>query len=993
MASNSLKDEDFGNILEKLNTVFKSSKIRFTFDGECMHRFSLLLNENEQTGINSGVRIAQYLMDVTNGPLQGEILPETVGTWELGVERKPEMEWTPGYINIYFVQNLVGASWGWFKANTVVVNHTAVNQPSGFERLVHEIGHSLGLSHTFDNGNIHLDCLCNNPEANNENIQLCTVVQDCLCDTKVDPHSNDLDEDSAADGSKWVDLVTCTQKTNLISHYDDGCGAKDLWEIPFINYMSLYTGCRHEFSPCQKSLMHDATEAFNPHVISSSCPVDPYFHCLDYIVEEDEIWTGEVLMCRGQKIIVRKEATLTLDNAILTIGDSPDSPEGCPNLTPFNLWDGIYIEGKEIEQTSNGIEIHGRLIVNNSTIEYAKNGINAPVSFGAIYINKSIIQKCGKILDVRDVWPFSYVYAEDDPNPNNYQVGLNDISNGIVDCGLPIGPNTNPPPFVKITDSTISCDEFDQDFSRPISQLKVSGSKLYINNCDITNSTDIDLTAINQSRGQVAIVNGTEIQNFNIGVYKGVDILSPCLSRGLIISNSNFEESSIENHSNLFLLEHNKISGSSQSAGFCHQKIYANKFLNTNVASKLPMESSVFSENYFNNSYIEIDGDNTYTDLNCNKWNSDFAVNITNGTTSYRTHLPEGGWGSPSESSGNIRENDNLLPSMWAYQTNYESNNGKFPHYVSVSQSEQFDYFGKIEAKESDIEKECFHDIYPLISPIQNEEWSDLDVDLIEMEQKYDSLESIIDSLIVEYNLASGSDSINLFAQISQKQIFLQDFVGTSLRFIDLQDSTQLPIWVDRSNPLMRELSELSFLWYIGEFNEIITSLQSKTDDDAESLLQAADWLDNKYSMELNLFELSSYDIDTLTEFANASFGNYTNILRSFLFNEYDIYVGWPEILIERNSIEEDESMDFLLNKKYYIVPNPTNNCFTLNDFLDSENNLLLQLYDFSGKIAYEEYTHVGQQICIADLPSGMYFVKILDTSHTSLEVLKLIKN
>lgn len=947
---------------------------------ECVHRFSLLLNEDVLSGMSSPTVIASFLLDITNGPMAGEILPEVVGSWDLGLERKPEMQWVPNHINIYFVQNFIGAGHGWFFANTI-----AMEAQPDMGRLIHEIGHTLGLEHTYSNTNITTVCLCNDTEASENDVQLCQVVQDCLCDTGVDPHSNNLDQDLSADGTKWVDLVTCTQKSE-INQYEDGCGSNE-WDIPFTNYMSYYLTCRSEFSPCQKSLMHDAIDYFEPQLVLGSCPSDPYFQCADYIIEEDEIWTGEIKMCRGQKIIIRATASLTLNNVTLSIGDPPSHPVGCPQLAPENLWDGIYIEGKSIEQTSNGLIVHGKLNINNSTIEYAKNGINAPNRFGGLYINESLIQKCGKILDVTDIWPFSYPTEIS----TNYQPDIiDDIDDGIVMCAYPSG---NPPPIVRITDSTISCDEIDSEYQRPESQLKVSGSRLDINNSKIINNTNLILTAINQSRGQVAIVNGTEISNFNIGVLKGVDILSACISRGLIISHSIFNESPIINNSSLLLVDRSKISGALRSFGLCHQRIYANNFLNATLLSQMPMESSIYSENYMNNTELEIVMDNFYTDLNCNKWNSSRAVSIYSGTMLDPTVLPEGGWGTPFEASGNKRENDTFSPIMESYFNNYPENMGKFPHYTTTAYLERFEYSLKIVRADALTAKQCLYSLYPLVSPGPDVNYQDIDIDLSTMEEKYDSLQGLIDSLLLQYNLASGQDSIKLFSQISQKQILLRDIVGTTLRYIDHQDSSQISEWADRSNPLLRELSQLTFNWYVTEFDEIVSVLQSKTNNDAETFLETAEWLDNKYSNGVNIFELSSYDLDTLSEFAQQSFGNYTNILRSFLANEYDIYIEWPKTMTERSYIKEDESSDVVFKSKYQVVPNPTNNCFELKDLFNNENDLLVRLYDFNGKLAYEVNYQPGQQICISDLPSGMYFVKILNSLSASLDVLKIIKN
>src|SRR5690606_29563676 len=149
-----------------------------------------------------------------------------------------------------------------------------------------------------------------------------------------------------------------------------------------------------------------------------------------------------------------------------------------------------------------------------------------------------------------------------------------------------------------------------------ISQIKASGTSLYITHSIIENHTALDLIAINQSRGRLSITDNSRISGFDLGVTKGVDIFTPCINRGLVVLNSAFVDcrNAISNHSALMRLEGNYIEGVASSEGLCYQQIKGNKFLSS-LRSTAPMEASIITENYFYESSVEIFRDNLRTNL------------------------------------------------------------------------------------------------------------------------------------------------------------------------------------------------------------------------------------------------------------------------------------------------------------------------------------------------------------------------------------------
>ncbi len=84
--------------------------------------------------------------------------------------------------------------------------------------------------------------------------------------------------------------------------------------------------------------------------------------------------------------------------------------------------------------------------------------------------------------------------------------------------------------------------------------------------------------------------------------------------------------------------------------------------------------------------------------------------------------------------------------------------------------------------------------------------------------------------------------------------------------------------------------------------------------------------------------------------------------------------------------IEENKNESIETFSSYSIYPNPTNNYFTIDGYVDGYK---VELYDLSGRKIIEDYQ---QTINIEDLQTGVYIVKLLNQQNEEMYVSKVIK-
>src|SRR5690606_38603820 len=306
--------------------------------------------------------------------------------------------------------------------------------------------------------------------------------------------------------------------------------------------------------------------------------------------------------------------------------------------------------------------------------------------------------------------------------------------------------------------------------------------------------------------------------------------------------------------------------------------------------------ASIITENYFYESSVEIFRDNLRTNLLCNTWDNAYAVDIINGPTAAPTLVPLS-WGNINLASGN-RHEDTVTPIM----SNYEPTEPKLINYARpFVSSELFTYVGYIDTDNAQIGGNCSYSEYPdsisgSLTPIE------FLTNLDSINLAYLHYDTMLNTLENQIGTLTGDSLIQRKEIIEQVTIQRGLYVGDALLHLAQADSTQLPIWVDRVNTRFIALSNLSQLWYRGEIDSILSALAFNADSDAETHYNAITWYENWPESGQHPFELSTEALDTLTAYANASFGDYTNLLRSFLAAEYDIHIPWPEPVIVRSS-------------------------------------------------------------------------------------------
>lgn len=978
-ASTSPTDEEFARLLEWVNRDYEKAKIRFDFDGQCVHRESISSDINTSIELIDLIGADASIPDIT---INDVTFSEEEGC-KMGVVpfevQDPDLGYLENYINVYFVQDLNSLPSGFYGLAGVVV----IESPPAFNSvatLIHEIGHVMGLNHTFSNyapGQTipaSDDCLCKDPAALNAltSIPHCQSVQDCLCDTGMDPIALDLDDNTIADGpDRWV--VDGIQISELTPSIADWCGdITTPWDLPVTNFMSYYRAGR-SFSMCQMALMHDVLDENIPHFLMECDEEDPFIFCQDIIISSDiTLSSGSKELCRNQEIIIARGGSLTLDDYLLTIAPLPDPPSGsCPDLVPteLNTWKGIRLDNDlDPESSPNPPELH---LTNGSTIEYADLAISSPDYDGPITITNSFIRNCGGILEISD---YDLISSIGD--------GVLSVTGADIGCSLPLTNSSNE---IQILGCEFSVDDaYSAILPYKTDQIDLNGVSLTMAGTEIVNNTSKSLVAIKSARGRVYVNNGSSISSFSTGIVKNLDVLNLCSPRGLDVRNSNFlDGSSVSNYSTYLLIRDSKFEGSISSRGFTNGAIASNRVTNYNNLISNPTRSVVIKENLFDNSYFDFSGNNTLTNSLCNTWNnSEYAFEASVGTTQLI-----GSWGSTLKPSGN-KNNNSPRPDMYF---NGSGSPEFFNYYINTTQY-LFEYVGLAAGRiAAGTVTDCAYN-YPITTPIFNSEWRDTGEDLVELDEDYIELLEDIADLSEDLGQLIGSDTISKHTHIiGQNRVELYDLVRRATKSMTLDDSIYINDWVDRIAPFQLTLSQYLVKWYESDFDFLKTELFSNPDADAEVLYEAASFMDDIIGVDRNIFTLNQTQLDSLLILAESSYGDYTNILRTFLDSEYDLNIVWPGSIAPRYSSQDEKASSEKNNLEdtFNLSPNPTKGCFSISSS-KIDQDIIVEIFDIQGRLVTRNVGVNEIQICLRE-NSGLYFAVIQNSITGTTETKKVL--
>jgi hypothetical protein len=544
--------------------------------------------------------------------------------------------------------------------------------------FAHELGHALGLYHTFANNGASVNHECKDGTE-------CAIRGDYICDTGLDPF-----QETANDYGPWSNYVNgCSQIAS--STQPDLCGDNTTpWDIPIDNMMSYYD-CGEVLTPCQITFMHDNMTSGDAAIQVIDCSDDPFnfASCPDIIIDTDVTWANQTReLCPGQKIVITETGVLRLENTTLTQGSNV---VGCPDFYhELAKWDGIYIEGGNPIHSSTPIGGGpttvgpiGALIANNSTIEYSNNGIQAPSQFGEVRLNNVNMSHNGTAIKT-----------------------FENRQHGSTGAGSSFGGR------VYVLNSTISVDEGLLTWDKHIS---IVGSPCIVKATTLTNNSPAnDLTGIYSMDGTLSVIEGSKVENFDIGVYKDVDGLSSSAQRGAFILDSELKDCDhvLYNYSEFLKCTGNLLEGGVVSEGLCYGEFTGNHVIkvpsrtkSVSVVIDNPQESFMIEENKFTDATLTFYLTNVESYAFCNIF--DFPGDVSIETGFQNIDLPLS-WGEREEPSGNKWESQKPIFDSYDDIANYELNSPNNSEY-------KFEYWTIFEGKLSDpgFPVSCSYDLFP----------------------------------------------------------------------------------------------------------------------------------------------------------------------------------------------------------------------------------------------------------------------------------------
>ncbi|RLD19393.1 MAG: hypothetical protein DRI69_08510, partial [Bacteroidetes bacterium] len=469
--------------------------------------------------------------------------------------------------------------------------------------------------------------------------------------------------------------------------------------------------------------------------------------------------------------------------------------------------------------------------------------------------------------------------------------------------------------------------------------------------------------------------NGATVSTFNTGIDKEMDIYNSCNPGGLQIYKANITEceQAIFLRSSLAQVAESYIEGKINIEGTSYGSWRGNKFVDGIITCDSTVEAQNFQENCFDNSLLQILDDNSLTYVTCNTWTDpeDLVVLIEDHAT-----VPSS-WGLLDAPSGNKNsDEDEWMLSGTAKITNYEFDR---PNHA-------FDYSGQISGGFTGIASLplCDYDLCPAGELKGNTAFQDPNEDL-------DSLNFIWKTLsvrIVEINdslgFVSPSKYDELKEELDNKFVQASANVGIAISFLsEIEPESVRTLWINRANPIVPTISTYNGLWHQDMLDSLSWLLASDTSADASSASSIVAYMETLNTKSISLRELSQGELDSLITLLSSTYGDYTNMFRSYVNMHYGIRLNWPgptqssshNLVTHDDQIQESNTQE----TDFVLAPNPTKDCFFIRSkILGNQEAVEVQVFDVSGRLMKDTGGSINElKVCMNNLPRGIYFIRI----------------
>ena len=180
---------------------------------------------------------------------------------------------------------------------------------------------------------------------------------------------------------------------------------------------------------------------------------------------------------------------------------------------------------------------------------------------------------------------------------------------------------------------------------------------------------------------------------------------------------------------------------------------------------------------------------------------------------------------------------------------------------------------------------------------------------------------------------------------------------------------------------------------YKRDYYRLDSILSISSDEDAEALLEAVNYLANWEGRGIVFDSLMPEELDTLIHIAAQYYGNYTNVLRNFLNMVYNISIYWPvneESLLPRTSETKATKIDKHISP-FVIYPNPNDGRFSVKFNLDIRDDLFYEVISPLGIVASKGSVQFNGNLNFSSLQPGIYWLRLTSSDGRSTYQCKFV--